>query len=360
MLYGVHPVKATLLPLLLASLLPAVATAQPVTVRVVAQTAARPAWSTAPVQARVGDPVTLTVMASARGRLSPLPPGATVRWHRVVPRTEHRDSPSPNPGLTSFSNAVLFGPRHGRWIGYDHLEYETAAVASEGPTLTVRNAGDEHGGAGSSWYAADVTLPGGQIVRTPNESAVDTLGLSPTVMRVSYRSGDDYLGWLSTYFHVTSVFGSNGGTDATHQTDRYTGADCADVLIGGLRASGMRAVRYTSVAGIHEYAVAQSGVLRVETDGAIRGADGAVTLRWGSDVRPGDLVTIDYAEDAGHSLPRAWDHIGALVADANGDGVLDGSDTLRHEGSRGLTDTALRHAGAMRIVVWRWRHLAGR
>lgn len=346
--------------LAIASLLPAAAAAQPLTARVVAQTTSRPVWSTSAVQARVGEPVTLTVMTSARGRLSALPPGATVRWRRVTPRTEHRDFPSPNPGISSFSNAVLFGPRHGRWIGYDRLEYESAPLAHDAATLTVRNAGDEHGGAGSSWYAADVTLPDGTALRTPDETTVDRQGLSPTVLRVSYRSGDDYLGWLSTYFHVTSVFGSNGGTDATHQTDRYTGADCADVLIGGLRASGMRAVRYTSVAGIHEYAVAQSGVLRVEEDGGVRAPDGAVALRWGSDVRPGDLVTIDYAEDGGNSLPRAWDHIGALVADANGDGVLDGSDTLRHEGSRGLTDTPLRHAGAMRVVLWRWRHLTGR
>lgn len=346
--------------LLIAALLPSAAAAQPLTARVVARTPSRPSWSAAAVQARVGDAVELAVMTSSRGRLSALPHGATVRWRRVIPRTEHRDFPSPNPGITSFSNAVLFGPRHGRWIGYDRLEYDAAPVASEAPTLTVRDAGDEHGGAGSSWYAADVTLPGGVTLRTPDETTLDRQGLSATVMRVSYRSGDDYLGWLSTYFHVTSVFGSNGGTDATHQTDRYTGADCADVLIGGLRASGMRSVRYTSVAGIHEYAVARSGVLRVEEDGSVRGPDGPVSLRWGGDLRPGDLVTIDYAEDGGNSLPRAWDHIGALVADANGDGVLDGSDTLRHEGSRGLTDTPLRHAGAMRVVLWRWRHLTGR
>jgi hypothetical protein len=334
--------------------LPAVLGAQ--SLRVVARTAARPAWSTRPVQARVGEEVMLTVMAaSPRGALLPLPPAATVRWRRVVPRTEHREFPSPNPGLTSFSNAVLFGPRHGHWIGYDRLEYDTIALDAVGATLSVRDAGPEHGGAGSSWYAAEVTLADGRTLRTPDGASVDPLGLSPSVLRVSHRSGDDFLGWLSTYFHVTSVFGSNGGTDATHQTDRYTGADCADVMVGALRASGLRGVRYTSVAGIHEYATARSGVLRVEADGRIEGDRGAAGLRWGRDVLPGDLVTIDYAEDGGRSLPRAWDHIGALVADANGNGVLDGDDTLRHEGGAGLVDTRLRHAGAMRLVLWRWR-----
>lgn len=330
--------------------------AQPMTVRVVDSTAARPAWTMGPVQARVGEAVTLSVRAAGpRGRLVELPAGATVRWRRVVPRREHLEFPSPNPGLTSFSNAVLFGPRHGRWLGYDRLEYDTTPVAATGPTMSVRDAGAEHGGAGSSWWAAEVALPDGRTLRTPDGASVDRLGLSPTVLRVSFREGDEFLGWLSTYFHVTSVFGSNGGTDATHQTDRYTGADCADVMVGALRASGRRTVRYTSVAGIHEYAVARSGVLRVGGDGRVQGATGPVELRWGADVLPGDLVTIDYADEGGAALPRAWDHIGALVADRNRDGVLDGGDTLRHEASHGLDDTPLRHAGAMRVMLWRWR-----
>ncbi|MBK6532822.1 MAG: hypothetical protein IPF99_25490 [Deltaproteobacteria bacterium] len=341
---------------LIASLAPALAFAQPSALRVVARTEARSEWSTRPVQARVGEDVTLAVMTlGPRGRLDPLPEGASVRWRRVVPRTGHRDHPSPNPGLTSFSNAVLFGPRHGRWIGYDRLEYDTTPVTAEGPTLSVRDAGADHGGAGSSWYAAEVALPDGRTLRTPDGNTVDALGLSPTVLRVSFRTGDDFLGWLSTYFHVTSVFGSNGGTDATHQTDRYTGADCADVMVGALRASGRRAVRYTSVAGIHEYAVARTRVLWVEPDGSLRGERGAVELRWSTDVLPGDLVTIDYVGAGDEALPRAWDHIGALVADRNGNGVLDGADTLRHEAATGLDDTPLRHAGAMRVVLWRWR-----
>ena len=51
---------------------------------------------------------------------------------------------------------------------------------------------------------------------------------------------------------------------------------------------------------------------------------------------PGDLVTIDYVGAGDEALPRAWDHIGALVADRNGNGVLDGADTLRHEAATGL------------------------
>jgi len=153
---------------------------------------------------------------------------------------------------------------------------------------------------------------------------------------------------------VTSVFGSNGPTAALHQADRYTGADCADVLVGALRASGRRELAYTSVAGIGEYARALTGPLRIDAGGLRDAAGAAVRLRWGAAVAAGDLVTIDYADDPDAALPRAWDHIGALVRD-DGDGVLSPNDTLRHMGGRGLEDSALVHGVPMRVVVWRWR-----
>lgn len=364
-----------------------IALAQPriprVTARVVALAPGASTWSSGPVQARVGEEVRLSVVLDfGRGRLlgdvspvtldgrarvvaGPLPAGARVTWTQVEPRREHVATPSPNPGVTSFSNAVLFGPRHGRWLGYDALEYTQRGLPGEGPSQTLSAARpgdaaeDTHGGAGSMWLAAAVTLADGAEVRTPDATSVDRLGLAREVMRVSFRADDSYAGWLSTYFHVTSVFGSNGPTAALHQADRYTGADCADVLVGALRASGRRELAYTSVAGIGAYARALTGPLRID-GGGLRDASGAaVRLRWGAEVAAGDLVTIDYADDPDASLPRAWDHIGALVRD-DGDGVLSPNDTLRHMGGRGLEDSALVHGGPMRVVVWRWRERARR
>ncbi len=348
------------------------------TARVVALAPGASVWSTAPVQARVGEGVRfavvldagragvfadvspVTVDGRARTVLGGLPAGAQVRWAQVEPRREHVTTPSPNPDVTSFSNAVLFGPRHGRWLGYDTLEYTQRTLDGDASTRTLDAAHsgdaaqDTHGGAGSAWLAATVTLADGTVVATPDARSVDRLGLAPTVMRVSFRSDDSYAGWLSTYFHVTSVFGSNGPTAALHQTDRYTGADCADVLVGALRASGRREVVYTSVAGIGEYARALTGPLRIDAEGLRDASGAAVRLRWGDELAAGDLVTIDYADDPGASLPRAWDHIGALVRD-DGDGVLSPGDTLRHMGGHGLEDTPLVHGGPMRVVVWRWR-----
>ncbi len=318
-----------------------------------------------PVQARVGESVTLRVVAVGRGgRLSPVAPGTRVRWFRVVPRMQHVETAPPNEGVDQYSNSVLFGPRHGRWLGFDAIEYDMVEIANanQGAHLTVDRvtradgrAGGENGeppfsGAGSSWYAATAEDPDGTSHRTPGGEDVDRLGLSRAVMRVSFRTGDDYLGWLSTYFHVPNVFGSTGP-----QADRYVGADCADVLVGARRASGARQARYTSVGGIASVARPVTPVLLLGEDGQVRGEDGRfVALHWSDDLEAGDLLAIDYTT-AGAQLPRPWDHIGALLGDADGDGLLGGADALRHMTPRGLLDRPLSNEGPIRFRVWRLR-----
>lgn len=334
-------------------------------------------WTSGPVQARLGEPVTLDVAViddaglhapgavrlegHVRRAVSPLPDGASVRWVRVEPRLVHTSTPAPNPGIASFSNAVLTGPRHGAWLGYDVLEYDSlplapsASIAIEGATARVSAAHptarehDLHGGAGSIWLAAIVTLADGTVLATPDGASVDRFGLSRSVMRVSFRTGDDYLGWLSTYFNVPNVFGSSGGR-GEHQTDRYVGADCADVLVGGRRAMGER-FAYASVAGIDTFARPVADALEQREDGSE-----SVALRWGTDILPGDLVTIGYANPGDDAiLPRAWDHIGTLVRDADGDGLLSAGDVLRHMGFLGLSDEPLSVHGHVRLRVYRWR-----
>lgn len=361
------------------------ADAQPWRAVVVARSPGSEVFSAAPVQARVSERVTFAaVLLGPRGRVvgppisirlgarlvraEPFAEGVQTRWLRVVPRMEHVERPSPNPGISSFSNAVLFGPRHGRWLGYDRLEYETRALVPDEATLTPdglltaerASLSTPHDGAGSMWFSAEVTLAEGSVVRAADGASVDRLGLSRGVARVSFRSDDSYLGWLSTYFGVPNVFGSNGA-GGDHQSDRYTGADCADVLVGAMRAMGNRAVPYLSVAQIGEAATRVTGALTLDGAGQVRSPSGdVVALRWGRDVLPGDLVTLGYQDDPGNSLPRAWDHIGALVRDDNRDGALDGTDILRHMGGRGLEDTTFLHAGPMQIAVWRWRAPRGR
>ncbi len=328
---------------------PATASAQPDGARVV------DASGRSAVQARAGETVELTVaLRDRRGRLGPLPDGAEVRWLRVRPHMQHEDTPPQNEGIRQYSNSVLFGPDHGRWIGLDSIEYETVALEARpgvepaGRTLRLRASPDRDDGAGTLWIAAEVTLPGGAVVRTPDGDDRDRLGLVPSVMRVSFRAGDGLLGWLSTFFGVPNVFGSTRG-----QVERYVGADCADVLIGAARASGRRDLGYTSVVGIGRHARPVTGALLLHDDGRVTDEEGTVvTLRWGEDLRSGDLFAIDYARP-GSRLPRAWDHIGALTGDTDGDGRLGGADRLRHMTPLGLVDWPIEREAPIRFRVWR-------
>lgn len=309
------------------------------------------------VHARTGEVVSLkVVLRDRRGRAQELPEGARVRWLRVAPNMQHRETPPPNEGIAQYSNSVLFGPDHGRWIGLDAVEYASAPLSASagvtiaGAELRLRGSPDRRDGAGTVWISAEVELSGGRVLRAPDHLDVDRLGLSSRVMRVSFRASDDAIGWLSTYFGVPNIFGST-----RQQAERYVGADCADVLVATRRASGQRRVSYTSVTGIGRYAEAVSAELRMGEDGAITGDGGEpATLRWGVDVKPGDLFAIDYAHPNSR-LPRAWDHIGALVGDTDGDGLLSARDLLRHMAPVGLVDSPIAGQAPMRFRIWRWR-----
>ena len=272
---------------------------------------------------------------------------------------QHVAMPPANDGIAQYSNSVLFGPSHGRWIGYDTVEYVNedlvsgSVAAIDGQRLVLSGVPDHGDGpaSGTLWIAAEVTLTNGDRLRTPDAAAVDRLGLTPAVARVSFRDDDSTLGWLSTYFHVPNVFGSTGV-----QVDRYVGADCADVLVGARRAAGRR-LAYTSASALATTAAPVTPPLFLGPDGKVRDEDGRpVVMRWGEDVEPGDFLVIDYTR-AGADLPRAWDHIGALVGDdpasREGRGILDGADLLRHMSPRGLVDQPLRVQGEIRLRVVR-------
>lgn len=355
-----------LLPVLLPLLWAGVTHAQP-RVRVVAKTTVDGTFKARPAQARLGETVELAVMLAEKRRLLPLPEGAQVQWIQIVPRMQHRDPPSRNNGNRIYSNSIMFGPNHGRWLGADTLEYDEAPLKArpgatiKGSTLKLSKAhAKRFGGLGTIFIAAEVTLPtkDGErtTLRSPGASTVDALGLTPKVMRVSFRGDDTFVGWLGTLFHVPYVFGSTGP-----QTDRYTGTDCADAMIRAYRAAGRPSANYTSVSGLATYTKSLSGVLTLDEHGTIRDEKGvAVVLRWGEHVRPGDLFTMDFTSDtAVKMLPRAWDHVAALVQDdlsvAQGAGVFDGTDPVRHMTTLGLIDEPLINMGKIRLRLWRWR-----
>ncbi len=304
-----------------------------------------------------------------RRRIRPLAewPGgapASCAWLRVEPNQHHVDHAPPNEGNPAYSNAVLFGPKHGRWLGYDRLEYRETPLpgATDHCRVTVHRAEPSaarlrrHRGAGTMRYKVALSWADGASVATPGAEANGRGGIGAAVQRVSFRRDDSYLGHLSTYFNVPNVFAS-AGRGPGHQTDRYQGADCADVLIGAARVAGA-SVDYTAVSGLTRFAAPVTPVLSMDTTG-VRYAGGKragepAELEFGRDVLPGDLVLIDYQSFDGTG--RRWDHVGALGADRGTAGKLDPADTLWHMASYwGLSEMPLHREGPAYIQLLRFR-----
>ena len=373
------------------------------------------------VQARLGQAVTLYAVVRAgrayytaapslalQGRsvprrqlrpLSELPellgddPKAPLRfaWSLVEPHPHHVKLEPANEGNPAYSNAVLFGPRHGTWLGYDRIEYYETPLSSEtGPTLTVRRATpthpkvNVHGGLGTMRYRVTLRIGSSdQVLSSPGMETAGVRGISPAVTRVSFRSRDDLVGYLTTYFNVPNVFGS-GGDGRTHQAELYQGADCADVITGAARMAGA-AVPYTSVLGLRRLTTVVSERLLLNEKGVFY-ADGerrgqAAMLRfvaagerapcapWRSpekgrtgtscapspgDVQAGDIMLIDYVGFT--DSPRSWDHVAVLSEDRGVKGRLDPLDLIMHEGYLyGLTEEPAKDESPTVVQFLRFR-----
>ena len=309
-------------------------------------------------------------------------PAATIEWRRVGPTMSHVSTPAPNRSISIYANAVVFGPRHGTWIGYDRVEYAETPVfkgdagsatnASASPrvraggwVLAMKSAEPAQPSArqratnvllfGVMRLSAQISL-GSDVFATPGAADAPKGQIADDVFRFTFRQGDDLLGWLTTYFNVPYLFGS-AGKGAKSQAERYIGADCADVLVAALRRAGNRSLEYSSVMALMEH------LKRVGPTVEIRPCESAgpcqqtgTALRFGPDVRPGDLLALDYIDVA--DLPRPFDHIVALVADrgpaGTADGVLGPEDLVADSGSaEGLKFAPLSGQGPVRVAVLR-------
>jgi hypothetical protein len=269
--------------------------------------------------------------------LSELGPHALF-WARIEPRPHHVALDPPNPGNPAYSNSVLFGSKHGRWLGYDTIEYEETPIeGAVSPTLSLARVEptdpkvDINAGLGTMRYRVYLQL-GGQLYASVGSDARTRGGIAPSVMRVSYRAGNDLVGQLASYFNVPNVFGS-AGKGRRHQTELFQGADCADVIVGAARRAGAR-LPYSSVAGLLRHTQRLSGKLLLQHDGLFEIADempaGAKHLSFGNDIRRGDLMLIDYAGFDGS--PRSWDHIAVIAEDRGVVGQFDPEDIVLHMG----------------------------
>jgi hypothetical protein len=272
---------------------------------------------------------------------------ADIRWRRIEPQMEHVDTPPPNKDITVYANAVVFGPSHGTWIGYDKLEYFDTDLDAEGATLTV------HDARPSDDDLADKRLPeqrGLGVMRV--QATVNGVATAP--LRYTYRNGNDFLGWLSSFYNVPYLFGS-AGKGVKNQAEQYIGADCADILVAALRRAGWRKLEYSSVADLVDalHPVGKPVVVKPCQGGVCE----ATAARYGRDVRPGDMLALDYI-GAESDLPREWDHIVVVVEDRGPGGVPDGrlgpEDLVMDSGSaEGLKQAPLGDQGLVRVAVLR-------
>jgi len=287
---------------------------------------------------------------------------ARVQWYRVEPFQHHKRLKPPNKGNPAYSNSVLFGRRHGKWLGFDTLEYHEAILPGKrGATLVVSKATpthrkvNVHGGLGTMRYKVVVRWSGGSAA-SPGANDNRRGGISRRVLRVSWREADDFVGYLTSYFNVPNVFGS-AGPGRRHQTELFQGADCADVIVGGARRAGAK-LAYTHAAGLQKYARRVTRKLLLTRRG-LTYADGPrkgrrVRLRFGRDVRRGDIMLIDYVGWKGS--PRSWDHVGVVARDKGRKGWFDPKDPVIHMGYLwGLTETAAQNEGPAIVQFLRFR-----
>lgn len=300
----------------------------------------------------------------ARGHVSWVRSGCgpvELRWQRVEPTMEHVVTVGPNEGSSIYANAVMFGPRHGAWIGYDTLEYNASPIAEAddrwswpvtdarpSESRLVRARGEEMAGLGVMRLSVSVTPEGGVARRSAGVEDRRRGGISEDVFRYTIRGGDDVFGWLTTFFNVPYVFGS-AGVGVRSQAERYIGADCADLIVAALRRAGHRDFAYTSVAGLIRQLPRASEPIELSPAGSAAAS---------SDYKPapGDILAIGYI--GASSLPRPWDHVVVLVEDrgpeGEADGVLGPEDQVADTGdARGLRFSALGDQGRVRVLPLR-------
>ena len=277
-------------------------------------------WAAPALQVSVGDgpfvdAAAVSPLAGQRVRLRVVgAEGASVRWFQLLPdvTTMYKNANfpwDPNPykwvgqakiridrqELTKLSGTEVEPFRAGRRAEKADWTASYESPVSESPYYNPS--------AGSFWFEALVEQ-GGRVTRVPKDG-----------LRVSVRDGEGYLGWLTSYMNVPGVFGS-----VTAQATSYLGVDCADAVSAAWgKWTGRELTENLNVA-----ALVTRWPHAAEFDWGEKGS--ARPVRWGAEVRPGDLVAVRYKG------ARSYQHVGALVEDADGDGLLTPPDLVFHAG----------------------------
>lgn len=288
---------------------------------------------------------------------------AAVRWSTIEPHA-WKDA---DAGV--FHSNVSVDPRTwGAWVGYTAIEYFAtplgdfapgaaarslpARVVPSDPEVAHRPAEVE--GLGTIRYRVEVRV-GGSVFASPGIEASSPTGIDAAVHRVSIRRDDSYVGHLTAFLLVPEVFGS-AGRGRSHQTERFVGADCADVLTGGARKAGMRHIDYSNVARMPQFARRISEVVALDAAGNPPAPIEGVAV--------GDIIRIDYGGALAGHTPRSFDHVAVLYEDRSllpdgsfgpANGRLEGFDRVIHMGHPRLTIVPLSDQSPALVDVLRWR-----
>jgi hypothetical protein len=238
-------------------------------------------------------------------RIQPLAraPRLSLTWNRVEPADASMSNTDSDGGNFHFTQIDY---RETPIAGSTDL---AALAADVRPTLTP----DHGGGVGTMRFQVVVTQGERQVASAGPDArrGRGSGGLTDDVLRVSVRRDDTYLGYLTEMFGQPYIWASAGLSDATHQSERLEGSDCADFVVYGARRAGKR-IAYTWTGGLPEVTKLLASGTRGE-DGVYRDAAGK-PLPF---TAKGDLVL----------FPR---HVGVLAEDRGTIGVLDDQDLMMH------------------------------
>ncbi len=328
-------------------------------------TAAAPAWAG---EVQCGDAVTPSKATRATLKISSrLDDGKWVSGGAAYPRSDQRVSlkvkAAPDARVKwylifadlgqNYKNANRPGERDAyKWVGFGKIRYcrmeLTGArdqailspfkeklwkqVATNMPDFAKRF---YHERLGTFWFQAAVTRDD-KVKRSAGIEDADHRGLSPKVFRVSIRRSDDFLGHLTSFFNVPGVFGS-----VIHQSRYYLGVDCADVLATArARWKGLVLDRNYNVDML-------TTEFKIVAELDLEGGSTSKQIRWGKDVRPGDLVAVRYGGG------KRYQHVGALWEDADRNGLLNGLDRAIHVGPDAMHFTRLAGAFTGHLLILR-------
>jgi hypothetical protein len=205
---------------------------------------------------------------------------------------------------------------------YESIDYRTTPLADGvarldadvRPTLTPDHTDGTAPGLGTMRYQVEVTQDGRTIASPGTEArrGRGSGGLADSVHRISLRRDDTYLGYLTEMYGQPYIWASAGGTNATHQSERLEGSDCADFVVYGARRLG-KDIPYVWTGGLPKYTKKLSAGTLGDDGLVYRDARGKALPF----PRVGDLIL----------FPR---HVGVLAEDRGTLGVLDVDDLMMH------------------------------